>query len=291
MTRCLLCAAALPPHDWYCPHCAWQPPLRDGIVFLLDGDAPSEGFTSSQIHDVGAIDPGHFWIAARNGLILWALRRYVPSAHALLEVGCGTGHVLGAIARARPDLTLTGAEVSLAGLTHTARAAPTATLLCADIRHLPFEDEFDVACAFDVLEHIPDHGHALRTVVRAVKPGGAVLITVPQHRFLWSPLDDYSGHQRRYRRSELVALARDAGLEVLRATSFVSLLLPAMLLSRLLQRRVAVTPGREFVVSGRVNAALAGLMRVERAGIEAGISWPAGGSLLLVGRRPARPAS
>jgi len=33
----------------------------------------------------------HFWFAARNELIAWALSRFFPEARSFLEVGCGTG--------------------------------------------------------------------------------------------------------------------------------------------------------------------------------------------------------
>jgi SAM-dependent methyltransferase len=245
----------------------------------------AEAFGGEQIDNLEAVDPKHFWFAARNRLIAWALTRHFPQARTVLEVGCGTGPVLRGLSEARPDLKLTGTEVSDHGLRATARAVPSAELVRADTRSLPFDREFDVVGAFDVLEHIPEHAAAMRALARAVRPGGGVMLTVPQHRWLWSPLDDYSGHQRRYRRRELVALAGDAGLRVVMATSFVSLLLPVMLLSRLLHRGRAAAPRREFTVSARANGALMSVMRAELAMIRAGVSFPAGGSLLVVATR------
>jgi SAM-dependent methyltransferase len=246
----------------------------------------SEGFTDRQAHALADIDPRHFWFAGRNRLINWALRRYFPAARRVLEVGCGTGHVLRAIAEARPELVLTGSEVSAECVKLAARAVPTATMVQADTRDLSYDREFDVVGAFDVLEHIRDDAGALAAMVRAVRPGGGIVLTVPQHMWLWSPLDDYSGHQRRYTRQGLVGLTRHAGLEVLRATSFVTLLLPGMLLSRVMQRRVAVTPGREFTVSAHVNGLAMAAMRAELALVSSGISLPVGGSLLVLARRP-----
>lgn len=269
---------------------------REGALALSRNEAPdcrtfsqmSEGFTDGQAHDLAAIDPRHFWFAGRSRLINWALRRYFPAAHQVLEVGCGTGHVLRAIAEARPELVLTGSEVSAECVKLAARAVPTATMVQADTRDLPYDRDFDVVGAFDVLEHIRDDAEALAAMVRAVRPGGGIVLTVPQHMWLWSPLDDYSGHQRRYTRHGLVDLTRHAGLEVLRATSFVTLLLPGMLLSRMMQRRVPVTPGREFTVSAHVNGLAMAAMRAELALVSGGISLPVGGSLLVVARRPLR---
>ena len=246
----------------------------------------SEEFSDTQAHDLAGIDPRHFWFAGRNQLIVWALRRYFPTARNVLEVGCGTGHVLRAIAEVRPDLALTGSEMSAECVKLAARAVPSATMVQADTSALSYDREFDVAGAFDVLEHIHDDGAALAAMVRAVRPGGGIMLTVPQHMWLWSPLDDYSRHYRRYTRRGLVGLARSAGLQVMRATSFVSLLLPGLLLSRIMQRGIAVAPGREFTVSARVNGIGLAAMRAELALVRRGVSLPAGGSLLVVARRP-----
>src|SRR5262245_10015215 len=58
------------------------------------------------------LEEGHFWFRSRNELIVWALRRYFPDAHRLLEVGCGTGIVLAALHEAFPALQLVGADIS-----------------------------------------------------------------------------------------------------------------------------------------------------------------------------------
>lgn len=59
---------------------------------------------------------------------------------------------------------------------------------------------FDVIGAFDVIEHIEEDEKVLANLARAIVPGGALLITVPQHRWLWSATDDYACHVRRYTR-------------------------------------------------------------------------------------------
>ena len=286
MRICCGCGAALTGRGWHCSACQWRAPVRQGVPYLLDGSEPApEAFTATQAHSLAAIDPEHFWFATRNQLIVWAMTRHAPHARTMLEVGCGTGHVLRAIAEARPEMRLTGAEVSAEGLRLTARAAPAAELVCADTRHLPYDEEFDVVGAFDVLEHIPEHEDALRAIARATRKGGVVIMTVPQHPSLWSPLDDYSGHQRRYTRRELVALTQDAGLDVVRVTSFVSLLLPGLVVSRLAQRHVEVKPGREFAITSPINGIAMAVMSIEVAAIKSGLSLPVGGSLLLVARR------
>jgi SAM-dependent methyltransferase len=255
-------------------------------VLPVDHQVP-EQFSEAQFEDLLTVMPRHFWFAARARLIAWAVQRYFPRAQSLLDVGCGTGAVLQMLQDRVPGLRLTGAEASLEALRVLASRAPGIDAVRADTRGLPYRDEFDVVGAFDVLEHIPDDGLAMRALAGAAVPGGGVIVTVPQHPSLWTPIDDYAGHQRRYTRHELVARAREAGLDVVHVTSFVSLLLPALWLSRLLQRNQPVDPMQEFRVSETVNAVGGAVMAVERRLIEAGVSMPAGGSLLLVARRRA----
>ena len=92
---------------------------------------------------------------------------------------------------------------------------------------LPFCDEaFDVVCAFEVLEHIPDDETVLSELARVIRPGGALFFSVPVNPALWTGFDDACGHVRRYiasdlaqrlddvlcRRMPLLLLARDQGL-------------------------------------------------------------------------------
>lgn len=246
------------------------------------GALPDEAFER-----LAAAEELSFWFRARNRLLAWALDTYFPSATSFLEVGCGNGYVLAGLASSRPDLRLTGCDLSEAGLRHARRRVPAAELICADAAQLPYRGEFDAAGAFDVIEHVTDDHHVLVALRSAVKVGGGVLVTVPQHRWLWSDVDRFSGHQRRYRRPELIAKLAAAGLQVRRVTSFVSLLLPLMAASRL---RNAVSnrpldPSRELLVAPRMDRLLERAMAAEAAVIARGADLPAGGSLLAIAER------
>lgn len=235
------------------------------------------------------MEQSSFWFQGRARLLVWALRKYFPSATSVLEVGCGTGYALTEFSKARRGLRCAGAELHAEGLQFARERLPDAEFYQLDAIRMPFVEEFDVVGCFDVLEHIEDDIDAMKGIRQAVAPGGGALITVPQHRWLWSAADDYGHHVRRYTRRELVEKLGRAGFEIQRVTSFVSLLLPMMLVSRLLQRDTqSFDPEVEHRQARRMLPVLGRVMTAERQLIRAGLNLPAGGSLLAVCRAKPR---
>ena len=73
-------------------------------------------------------------------------------------------------------------------------------------------EQFDLLCAFEVLEHIDDDAAALREWVARLRPGGDVLLSVPAWPERFSCTDAEVGHLRRYTPEGVAALAEQAGL-------------------------------------------------------------------------------
>ena len=139
--------------------------------------------------------------------------------------------------------------------------------------------------AFDVLEHIDDDEEALARMLRAARPGGGVLVLVPQHPWLWSEHDEAVEHRRRYTRKELTSKAERAGIDIVEVTSFVTSLLPAMAVSRAIDRVRKKTDPVANLEPGPLNRVFEVALDGERKLIERGVSLPFGGSLMLVGRK------
>ncbi len=290
MKLCPRCRRPFQAPDWCCPACGHRPPRLGEVVLCRPDDWQDEIHFPDTHQELYRLEEGSFWFRHRNRVVIDALRRHFPQAANLLEVGCGTAYVLAGVARARPELELTGSDLSPQALALAARRLPRARWVQADLCRLPFQEEFDLVAALDVLEHIPDENAALAAIRRALRPGGGLLLTVPQHPWLWSALDGISGHQRRYRRAELRQRLEEAGFEVGWMGSFVSLLLPLLLVSRLAWKLGGkdLTPSRaerHLSLPPLLDRGLEAACALELPLLRAGVSLPLGGSLLCVARR------
>lgn len=287
MKLCLQCDNTFDRPTWRCPNCGNEPEVKSGFPSFAPKMSSDSGFRDSHFQKLMELEARNFWFRARNELILWALNRYFPSARDFLEIGCGTGFVLSGIADRHPDLHLSGSEISSVGLAHASKRIPGAFFFQMDARAIPFDREFDVIGAFDVLEHIEEDAAVLRQMHRALRPGGGILVTVPQHQMLWSRTDEYACHVRRYAAKDLIAKTSAAGFKVERLTSFVSLLLPLMMAARKWQpvAEKDYDPLAELRIGGLANAILKKFLDIERVAVRAGLSFPAGGSLLLVAKK------
>ena len=269
-----------------------EPVTIDGIRCYAPALAAlNDGFPASQFQRLYAAESRSFWHRSRARIIKRLVLARLHGADKFLEIGCGTGSVLEFISKGS-DLKLTGAEAYLEGLKLAQARLPRAEFIQLDARRLPFAARFDGIGLFDVLEHLDDDESLLREVFKALKPDGYVFVTAPQHPFLWSATDDAAYHRRRYVGGEMGDKMRRAGFTIVAETSFVTALFPVMAAARWLKRRPAEENPceavlRDLELPGALNAALEAVMRIDEALISAGLRLPFGGSIAVVGRRPA----
>lgn len=288
MKRCLSCGKDIVGAAWQCPACGWEPGRVDGFLSFAPELAKAGADFPPDAHDaLDEIQPLSFWFRARNRLIKGIVGRHFPDARRVLEIGCGTGFVLDGLARALPDCDLVGSEIYISGLVKAARRLGTrAELFQMDARRIPFRNEFDLVCAFDVIEHIEDDIAVIEQMREAAKPGAGIFIAVPQHPFLWSRSDDVAGHQRRYRTGELAEKCRACGLEIVVDTSFVTSLLPFMMATRLAQTgNVRQASASDLVPPAFINAAFEAVLNLEARLIMKGVKFPFGGSRFVLARK------
>lgn len=214
-----------------CQRCGQVSPQEGGILRLGD-EAPPEDYPVELYSAIAEVEARHFWFRARSRLVVSTLREALgpPRGRSVLDIGCGTGFVMAALERA--GFAVAGLDMHLEGLRH-ARARTRGPLFCESATRVPFSSQFDAVTLLDVIEHTADDVAVLREASGALRPGGALLVTVPAHQRLWSAVDEAWGHRRRYSRASLVAAMRAAGLIVPAARYFGALLLPAQVAQRM----------------------------------------------------------
>src|ERR1700730_4192116 len=227
----------------------------------------------------------HWWYRGRRTVIervLTGMR--LPARSRILDAGCGSGRNMVELAR---HGTVTGVELSETSV-ELARARNVGEVISGSVIDMPFPaDSFALAVSLDVIEHLEDDLGALREMRRTVTPGGSLLVTVPAYPWLWSGHDEINHHHRRYTRRSLKRVAEQPGWEQVRTTYFNSLLLPAAIILRVLDRLSTKTTESSldlWVPPGPFNWLLERPLELEAALIARGGRIPAGLSLLAVFR-------
>jgi SAM-dependent methyltransferase len=261
---CPGCRAGLEesPEGLVCLTCARSYPSVAGISDLrLDSDRyldlEAERAKAERLHslepatDLAGIAEAYYAMTDdvvdwRRDRFLWhiaraesrgeALMERLPRNGRILEVGCGTGGLLAAAAKARRSIT--GVDIASRWLIVARRRLTdhglSVPLIAASAESLPWpDDSFDVVVADSLLEHLDEPSLALREWARVVRPGGRLLLWSPNRFTLttdphvglwglgWLPRAWVPGYLRLRRRNvwpprtlsatEARRLARDAG--------------------------------------------------------------------------------
>jgi SAM-dependent methyltransferase len=134
----------------------------------------------------------------------------VGSSPRVLEIGSGSGSALHGFLAERSGATGVATEVSAPALRRIARGKSVAVQpLASSALEIPLRDQsVDAVVAFEVIEHLPDVAKALDEMLRVVRRPGHIIIGLPNHASLWTPIED--GLRRRTRRAFGVEHGRGA---------------------------------------------------------------------------------
>jgi len=155
----------------------------------------------------------------------------------LLDCGMGMGFYSRAISELYPAITIYGIDYDEKVLRFAQQqlAGRRVVITRGDIHHLHFADEsFDRVVMSEVLEHLADDAQALRQVVRVLKPGGILALTVPNRHYpyWYDPINRiaedvfhrpirqgpfagiWANHVRLYDRQQVVDVIARAGLAI-----------------------------------------------------------------------------
>jgi SAM-dependent methyltransferase len=153
----------------------------------------------------------------------------------VIDVGCGAGrhafeaYRLGAdvVAFDRDESELRSVDTILQAMAEAGEVPATASakVVLGDALSLPYADKtFDCVIASEILEHIPQDDAAIAELIRVLRVGGTLVVTVPRwlpERVCWLLSDEYhsneGGHVRIYRASELRDKITSGGMELTHA--------------------------------------------------------------------------
>jgi methionine biosynthesis protein MetW len=164
------------------------------------------------------------YAAFGNGAIAAHAQRLLPPGGRVLDVGCASGGLL-ALLRPRAG-HLAGLELSATAAHAASQVADHVVQGALEDPGLPFEpSSFDLVVLADVLEHLAGPAAGLERAVSWCRPGGAILVSVPNvaHwqarlallRGRWPQTDSGTfdaSHLRWFTRDALAALLAEAGL-------------------------------------------------------------------------------
>jgi 2-polyprenyl-3-methyl-5-hydroxy-6-metoxy-1,4-benzoquinol methylase len=140
----------------------------------------------------------------------------------VLDVGCGEGVLVHQWAQRLGDRRVVGIDLQEESIQAgwAERRAPNLEYQVMHAENLPFaEDEFDLASAIEVLEHVPDPEHTLAEMARCAERH--LLVSVPREplwRMLnmargayWPALGNTPGHLNHWSRRSFVRLLSSYG--------------------------------------------------------------------------------
>lgn len=150
----------------------------------------------------------------------------------VLDIGCGEGRHTSHCLRYPNSMVIAG-DICHKDLVHTRNklrfheafeeCRGTWEMAVMDVTRLPFADStFDLVICSEVLEHIPDHEKAVQELVRVLKPGSHLVVTVPRFSpewLCWALSREYrntpGGHIRIYSKNRLKNMIQKQGVRFL----------------------------------------------------------------------------
>jgi SAM-dependent methyltransferase len=199
----------------------------------------------------------------------------LDGVESILEIGAGKGALGARLATRYRYVGVEPDEQACEAAKEALGRLGSGEMVCGDASALPDGPNFDVVCAFEVLEHIEDDGAALRDWRSHLRPDGHLLMSVPLYQRRFSSADRFVGHFRRYDPEPLGELLESSGFTEVKLQTFGFPLGHVLERSRNLLARMAKpdegqaertgASGRRFQPSGRqglVTQALSAPFRV-----------------------------
>jgi SAM-dependent methyltransferase len=159
-----------------------------------------------------------FWLeelAEARHFNSWVADLIAPAiAGDVLEIGCGTGNFTGLLARrARSVMAVDLNPEYVKAAQQRWRGDPRIGFRCCDATTESWTSKFDTVVLLDVLEHVQNDVWFLRSLRKALRPAGTLIVKAPSGHWLYGTLDQAIGHYRRYSKRTLRFALQRAGCD------------------------------------------------------------------------------
>lgn len=153
----------------------------------------------------------------------------IQPGYRILDIGCGPGRHACEAFRFK-DVVVVGADMNEDDLREAMERLTYHEMIgedgggvwaisVADITRLPFKDNsYDLVICSEVMEHIPDEDAAISELIRVLKPGRNLVVSVPRYFpewVCWALSDEYNsssgGHIRIYKKGRIIDMLEAAG--------------------------------------------------------------------------------
>ena len=230
-------------------------------------------------HDDYAVRSNDAYALTKYRIIL----NWLPmaSSQRILNAGCGSGEMTALLAR-NPLWYVDAFDVDEEAiqLSQTLKGQlglTNVTISKSDIESFSGAD-YDIIICNDVLEHLAHPEAAISKLVRMLKPGGILCISVPALQWLFGYHDELLGHYRRYNRHTLSILLTPY-VSIKRCRYFGFTLIPIAIWYSLLARK-------NYPVSESTGSSLRARILNIFLGLEQRFTLPLGTSLLSFAVKP-----
>ena len=240
--------------------------------------------------NIARAEKDFWWYRGMREILFRMLEPHVAARKIgrVLEAGCGTGY-LAKLMESERHWPVTAVDISGEGLRY-AREMGLPRPVRGDVRELPFAREsFDLVISTDVLPHLArgEEHRAARELARVLARSGLLALRVAALDILRSRHSEFVEERQRFTRRRLVELVEAVGIRVLRCTYVNSVLMPAALVKFRVWEPLLGRPAASGVAMPApwVNRLLSAPLALEAACVGAGLDFPAGQSLVLVGEK------
>jgi SAM-dependent methyltransferase len=261
--------------------------LQKGPDHIWRGSTLSQvSYPHTAHQDLADVEDRSFWFNHRKNCIVESANRFLKGG-SLFDIGGGNGFMTLAFKNLGYDSILV--EPGESGVQRAKSRGLTKIIQASfdDLKIMPLS--LPHVGLFDVIEHVENDVEFLKRLNEKMSPKSRLLVTVPAYAFLWSPEDEFAGHFRRYKLSDLKSTLHKAGFEVDYSSYFFSFLVLPLFFVRTLGKYFKKNQSRpeddHLVNEGLKRNIISSLLNWELSRIRKNKTIPFGTSCIVVARK------